>query len=133
MSLPDTIWSWFVRFACPGARFCRRWARLESPEYEFMVRRNRIWELQWRVEFYDLHRWAGEHCHWNCHDAGSGKGGTLLEAWDDMAAKIVEYEGASSREEALLKAELWRRSSRKRGWGEDEYNAFYGRRARNAQ
>ena len=42
-----------------------------------------------------------------------------------MAERIVEYEGASSREEALLKAELQCRASRKRGWGEDEYNAFY--------
>lgn len=97
MSLPDTIWSWLVRFAYPGAQFCRRWARLESPEYEFRIRRDSIWELPWRVEFYDLHRWAGDYCHWNCHDAGSGKGGTLFEAWDDMAVRIVEYEGASSR------------------------------------
>lgn len=117
----------FFFFHREGAseRFCRRWARLESPEHEFMVRRDRIWELPWRVEFCDLHRWDGVRSHWNGHDVGSGEGGTLLEAWDDMAAKIIEYEGASSKEEALLKAELWHRSLRKRGWGEEEWRKYY--------
>ena len=108
-------------------RFCMRWARLESPEYEFMVRHDRIWKLQWRVAFCDLHRWNGEYCHWNGHDVGSGEGNTLSEAWEDMAAKIVEYEHASSEDEAMLKAELSLGRTRPRGWGYAEWLAFYRR------
>lgn len=108
-------------------RFCMKWAGLESSEYEFRIRRDCIWELPWRVEFYDLHRWNGEYCHWNGHDVGSGEGNTLGDAWEDMAAKIVEYERASSEDEAMLKAELSLSRARPRGWGHAEWRAFYRR------
>lgn len=106
-------------------RFCVKWARLSSAEFEFRERHETIWEFPYCVEFYDLHRWAGEHVHWNGHDVGSGNGKTLNEAWKDMADRIVEYENAASREEAIFKAELKLSRARPRGWGNLEYDAFY--------
>ena len=56
-----------------------------------------------------------------------------MAARKSMAKAIMKYENASSEEEALLKAEIAFRRSRPRGWGDDEYKAFYSRRARAAK
>ena len=105
--------------------FCRRWAELESADYEFRERCETVWKLPWRVEFYDLHRWNGVYTHWNCHDVEHGEGMTLADAWKGMADAIMEYENAASKEEALLKAELAYRRVLSRGWGKAEYAAYY--------
>jgi hypothetical protein len=105
--------------------FCRKWAELSSMKYEFHERRETIWKLPWRVEFYDLHKWAGSYSHWNSHDVEPGEGKTLDEAWRNMAGMIMEYEHAASKEEALLKAEFALRRIRPYGWGNTEYRAFY--------
>lgn len=105
--------------------FCRKWADIESRDYVFAVRRECIWEKPWKVEFYDLHRWNGDRCHWNCHDVESGVGLCLKEAWEDMARRIAEYERASSREEALVKAELEAHRELPRGWGREEFVAYW--------
>lgn len=105
-------------------RFCRSWAELESQEVEFKARSEGCWEEdeRWEIAFWDLWKWNGEHCHWNRHDVGCGRGKTKRDAWKDLERKILEYENASSREEALLKAGLRRRRHlEKRGWGEEEW------------
>ena len=84
-----------------------------------------MWLFPWRIEFFDLHRWNGMHVYWNGHEVGIGEGPTRGAAWKSIAEKIVKYENASSEGEALLKAEIALRYTRPRGWGNDEYNAFY--------
>lgn len=106
--------------------FCRKWAGIESRDYVFYVRRECIWEKPWRIEFYDLHRWNGHHIHWNGWDVESGEGTTLEEAWEDMAKKIFLYEGASSKESAIIKAELAMRKDLPRGWGRIEWRNHFG-------
>lgn len=114
-------------------RFCEKWARLQSAEYEFSERRLQSAEFPWRVSFTDLHRWSGRRVHWNGHDIASAEGRTRAAAWKSMAKEIMKYENASSEAEALLKAEIVFRRSKPRGWGDDEYKAFYSRRARDAK
>lgn len=106
-------------------RFCEKWAGLQSAEYEFAERHEDTWLFPWRVEFFDLHRWNGSYSHWNGHEAGAGEGLTRAAAWKSMAKEIIKYENASSEAEALLKAEIAFRCSMPRGWGDDEYRAFY--------
>lgn len=106
--------------------FCRKWAAIESIDYRFEIRHEPAWKEHWNVSFYDLHRWGGEFAHWNGHDVGDGNGMSREEAWKDLERRILGYERASSREEALIKAELKSRKSLPRGWGRDEYNAWYG-------
>lgn len=65
------------------------------------------------------------HVCWNGHDVEAGEGPTRDAAWKSMVEKIMKYENASSEGEALLKAEIALRCARPRGWGNDEYNAFY--------
>lgn len=105
--------------------FCRRWADFESKEPIFDIRHEVTWEKPWRVEFYDLHKWAGERCHWNCHDVGFGEGMTLKEAWKDLEAAVLRYSRAKSRECALVTAELEAHRDLHRGWGNDMYAAYY--------
>lgn len=107
--------------------FCREWAKLSTKEHVFDIRFfTYSWEHQpWSIEFYDLHKWNGEKSHWNGHDVGNGNGTTLEEAWESMANSILEYEGAKTREEALMKAELEAKRYLPRGWGDKEYWAYY--------
>lgn len=106
--------------------FCRQWASYESKEYVFNARYEGCLSKPYIVEFYDLHRWDGSMSHWNGHDVGNGKGMTLNEAWKDLVKNILGYENATSKEEALMKAELRMNGKlQPRGWGYKEYAAYY--------
>lgn len=109
--------------------FCMEWAKLSTKEYVFDIRFFGYWEKRpWSIEFYDLHKWDGIKIHWNGHDARNGDGTTLEEAWESMTDSILEYEGAKTREEALIKAELEAKRDLPRGWGckeHKEHIAYY--------
>lgn len=105
--------------------FCRKWADLELKEPVFDIRHEVTWKKPWSIEFYDLHKWAGKCCHWNCHDVGFGEGTTLKEAWKDLEAAVLRYSRAKSREGALVTAELEAHRDFRRGWGNDIYAAYY--------
>lgn len=122
----------FWRGLAKSRGFCEKWARLQSAEYEFSERHEDGWRLPWRVEFFDLHRWNGMRICWNGHDVAAGEGLTRAAAWKSMANEIMKYENASSENEAALKAEIACRRARPRGWGDDEYRAFYSRLAQDA-
>lgn len=117
-------WAMFWCGLAKSRRFCEKWARLQSAEYEFSERREDTWRFPWRVEFFDLHRWNGSYSHWNSHEVEVGEGLTRASAWKSMAKAIMKYENASSEAETLLKAEIVFCRSRPRGWGDDEYKAF---------
>jgi len=104
--------------------FCRAWAEASSTRWVFDVDRSPYREFPWWIRFYDLHGWAGKRRKWVDHEVEDARGHTRRLAWLDMAAKIVEYEGASSREEALLKAEIAMRRTRPRGWMQDAYDDY---------